>query len=285
MIFVRSASVKFVAMIAGEILLLSLFTSCSVLQAIFKSPSPPKAYLSLPSAPPEGVQVAACSDRTKHDIVVPVFVAISNGSQTAWTVDASQISAVNPDTPDQKWLPIPPEEAARMSPVSWMDGIGATIDRAGIFATYGAGLGAAGGAFYSHENDEDVSNGFQIGAAYGALAGLGLGILYEIARLTLSYETKEAGDANEKMKFLALKDRSILYSNYFAVGYVYFSRNIRDSTDSHSSIVIPLIRGDPSKDWVTAPTYLFPEHPDEEKCKDLNKECQKKTMRRNTQKV
>src|SRR5215813_4296847 len=98
-----------------------------------------------------------------------------------------------------------------------------------------------GGAFYSREKDQDASNGFQIGAAYGLLVGLGAGAVFETFRLTEAYETKEAGDANVKMTFLALKDWSILYTNYSTVGYVYFSRSIRES-DRMPTITIPLIR-------------------------------------------
>jgi hypothetical protein len=271
----------------SEILLLSFCGSCS----IFQSEPPPRAYFALPAARrTQIVQLAACTDSTSSDdTVVPVLVAIANGSQTAWTVDASQISAAIADDagqgsvftaeePKQKWLPIPPEEAARMAPVSITDGWAALFDRAGIVATYFAGLGAAGGAFAANEKGESVDNGFDLGAAWGAVIGGVVGTGFEYFRLTYSHETKEAGDANEKMKFLALRDRTTLYTDYSALGYVYFLPNVKEGADSthKTEVTIPLVRGDPSKDWVSPPTYNFPDHPGEAECERRRVECENK---------
>jgi hypothetical protein len=166
-----------------------------------------------------------------------------------------------------------------MSPVSWMDGWAALIDRAGTFATYGAGLGAAGGALAANAKANSVDNGFELGAAYGALAGLVGGFIFEDLRLSFSPETKEAGDANEKMKFLALKDKSILYTHYSTAGYVYFSPMIKRTSDwvGILKVTIPLVRGDPSKDWASPMTNAFPKHPGRvSECAQRRVECEMK---------
>jgi hypothetical protein len=127
--------------------------------------------------------------------------------------------------------------------------VSAIGDRTGIFAAYGAGLGAAGGAFAAGAKGDKVDSGFELGAAFGA-AVLGIvGGTVEYFRLTRSYETKEAGDANDKMTIIALKDKNILYTGYSAIGYVYFPRGIV-GTSSKSLITVRFVRGDPSKDWL-----------------------------------
>jgi hypothetical protein len=261
-----------------RILLPLICASCTSLTGpgtIFAQPRP-RTHFSLPAsfADDTNLDAAVCIDAPDSDeTVVPVLVAMANSSQTAWTVDASQISA-RAKLDGRKWLPIPPEEAARMAPVSQMDGLAALIERAGIFATYGAGLGASGGALAADAKGEDVSNGFQLGAAWGAVAGLVGGLIFEYTRLTYSTESKVAGDANEKMKFLALKDRSILYTGYSAVGYLYYSSDIREvgASSQQAKITIPFVRGDPSKDWTSPPTYKFPL--EKGTCERLDEICQ-----------
>jgi hypothetical protein len=209
------------------------------------------------------------------------MVMIANPTQTAWTVDASQISAWTVDASkilpaenaQELELPIPHEEAARMSPMPWFDGVDEVIDRAGVFATYGAGIGAAGGAIAAEAKGEGIDNGFQLGAGYGGVVGLVAGAIVEDLRISLSRETKEAGDANEKMKFLALKDKSILYSGYVTLGYVYFVQ----PTKELKSVRILLTRGDPSKDWTIAPSNeLFQTSDYCSNASHSNEECCKK---------
>jgi hypothetical protein len=142
-----------------------------------------------------------------------------------------------------------------MSPIPLLDGISDELVQAGFFATYFAGVGAAGGAFAANAKGEDVTSGFTLGASWGAVVGAVVGSIYEFARLTYPSESKEAGDANEKMKFLALKDRSILYTDYSAVGYVYFPASEKNEDKPVLSVSIPIVRGDPSKDWITGPNY------------------------------
>lgn len=274
------------------LLLLSLLASCSWLE----NEPPPTGYfhMPMPASPPDNqpVQVAACRKSDTYDAndpIVPVLVAVANGSQTAWTLDAEQISAGDQKI-GGKWLPIPPEEGARMALVRGPEKGALILDRMADFATFGAGLGAAGGAFAARAKGDDASNGFALGAGYGAVIGGILGFAWETWRLDSAYETKEAGDANEKMKFLALKDKSILYSNDAAIGYVYFAQNITNKGTVTPRITIPLIRGDPSKDWIAPPTYDFSEKCEDlaecksearatctypEKCKNLLKECEK----------
>jgi len=200
--------------------------------------------------------------------VLPILVTIASRSSTAWTIDAAQIhackfslvprsdgkSVTGCDIGAPSRLSLPPEEAARMSPIPLMEGVADGFTQAALFATYFASIGAAGGAFAASGKGGDVSNGFTLGASYGAVIGAAASILYEIVRLGLPPESKAAGDANEKMKFLALRDRSILYSGYLSVGYVYFKS---DETQGPLAIVIPFVRGDPSKDWVTGPNYTL----------------------------
>jgi hypothetical protein len=89
------------------------------------------------------------------------------------------------------------------------------------------------------------------------LVGAVVGSAYEFLRLTYAKESLEAGDANEKMKFLALKDRSIIYTGYSAIGYVYFQGRERGDTLTDLTMTIPFVRGDPSKDWMIPPNYTF----------------------------
>jgi hypothetical protein len=151
-------------------------------------------------------------------------------------------------------LSLPPEEAARMTPIPGMEALADGFTQASLFATYFAGIGAAGGAFAASSKGGDVSNGFTLGASYGAVIGAAASVLYEFVRLGLPAESKAAGDANEKMKFLALRDRSVLYSGYSSVGYVYFDNH---ANPEPLAIVIPFVRGDPSKDWITGPNYAL----------------------------
>jgi hypothetical protein len=67
------------------------------------------------------------------------------------------------------------------------------------------------------------------------------------------------------MNFLALKDRSILYSGYSSVGYIYFPQYINAG---EAKLTVPFVRGDPSKDWVSPPTYEFPAHSEVKLCKN-----------------
>jgi hypothetical protein len=98
--------------------------------------------------------------------------------------------------------------------------------------------------------------------------------VFEYLSLAASYETKEAGEANEKMVSLALKDKNILYTDYSALGYVYLPpdvevRNPETNTEG-DDVIVRLIRGDPSKDWVSPPTYQFPYH---DTCKQEGEQC------------
>jgi hypothetical protein len=239
---------------------------------LFNEP-PPKAYFSLTAqaqeAPggqlhPHSVQVSVCSDSLSDREVIPVLVMISSRSSTAWTVDAGQISACsspvgdpNPTCDSPIQLAILPDEAARLAPIPLWEGIGDELAQAGFFATYLAAVGAAGGAFAASAKNEDVSNGFALGASYGAVAGAVVGSFYEFFRLTFAKESQEAGDANEKMKFLALSPRSSIYTGYSAVGYVYFQGRERGDTPTDLTITILFVRGDPSKDWIIPPNYTF----------------------------
>jgi hypothetical protein len=249
------------------IVLVLITNGCS----LFNEP-PPKAYFSLTAQAkvepgsefhPHAVQVSACSDSLSDREVIPVLVMISSRSPTVWTVDAGQISACSSpaDNPNQMCLPtqlaILPDEAARMAPIPLSEGIGDELAQAGFFATYLAAVGAAGGAFAASAKSEDVSNGFTLGASYGAVAGAVVGFFYELFRLTYAKESKEAGDANEKMKFLALNSRSIIYTGYSAVGYVYFQGTEIGDTARDLTITIPFIRGDPSKDWIVPNNYTL----------------------------
>jgi hypothetical protein len=162
---------------------------------------------------------------------------MASRSSTAWTVGATQISACEfslSRRPEGKsvagcvdiapsLLTISPEEAAGMPPIPLKEGFTDGVTQAALFASYFAGVGAAGGAFAANAKGQDASNGFALGAACGAVIGVAASVLYELVRLGLPPESKEAGDANEKIKFLALRDRSILYSGYSSVGYVYFT--------------------------------------------------------------
>jgi hypothetical protein len=167
-------------------------------------------------------------------------------------VDDSNLTC---DSPIQ--LAILPDEAARMAPIPLWEGIGDEFEQAGFFATYLGAVGAAGGAFAASAKNEDVSNGFALGASYGAVAGAVVGSLYEFFRLTFAKESQEAGDANEKMKFLALSPRSSIYTGYSAVGYVYFQGGERGDTRTNLTITIPFVRGDPSKDWIVPNNYTL----------------------------
>ncbi len=172
----------------------------------------PKAYLSIPNFATEEyasgthVQVAVCSDAPPGQEINPVFVMLSNRSINAWTVDASQVSACQGTCAGNSaiWLSIPPDEAARIAPIPTLEGAAAVAEAAGLSATYVGATAAAGGAFAAYAKANDISNGFSLGVSYGAIVGAVAGVAYELVRLRYSYETKEAGDANEKMKFLAL---------------------------------------------------------------------------------
>ena len=208
------------------LLLLSLLTGCD----LFEAEPPPLGVYHIPAMPPAGtLQVAACSDsagKNPDDPIAPVLIAIANGSQTAWTIDASQISVADAEKNAGKWLPIPAEEAARMAYVNGTDKWALIINRGADFAAFGAGLGAAGGVFAAQARNDAIDNGFELGAAYGAVIGGVAGMAFEYWRLNSAYETEEAGEANEKMKLLALQDQSTLYSNDAKIGYVYFSGDV-----------------------------------------------------------
>jgi len=213
---------------------------------------PPIGYYYVPTAPTDTVQVAACTEllSDNKDDPVAVLIQIANGSQTTWTLDSTQVSIADSEG---KWLPIPPEEAARMAHVSGTEKKALMVSRMGDFAAYGAGLGAAFGGIAAQIGPAPVDNGFELGAASGALLLGGLGLLYENERLDNAFETKEAGDANEKLKILALKDKTSLYSNEAVSGYVYFPS--KQARGSNGIFTIPLIRGDSSKDWASPPQY------------------------------
>ena len=204
------------------------------------------------------MQGAVCIDEPSDpsNPILPVLVGLVNDTQFAWTVDSSQISSRQwlSQQSSQQWLPIPPEEAARESPVTKLDAAATIADKIGAFGAYGAALGAAGGAFTAGAKGDSIDNGFDLGASFGAVALGGVGAIAEYIRLTRSYETNEAGELNEKMKILALKDKNILYSGYSVIGYVYFPRQIRPSSNIHANITIRFVRGDPSKDWIP-PSY------------------------------
>jgi hypothetical protein len=237
--------------------------------SLFAEP-PPKAYFSWssPSRNPafdaHPVQVSACSGDSLGPEMTPVLVTIGSRSATAWTVDSSQVSACSGTCSGQAdaWSSVIPTEAARMAPVSVDDALGDIITQGGVFAAYSAGIGAAGGAFAANAKGEDVSSGFSLGAAYGAVIGGVAGMVYEYLRLTYAHESKDAGDANQKMTFLALQSRSILYTGYTSVGYVYFAKNLDDRSQGPFKINIPFVRGDPSKDWAPPNNFNFPQHTD-----------------------
>jgi hypothetical protein len=233
---------------------------------------PPKAYFSWssPSRNPafdaHPVQVSICSSDSLGSEMTPVLVTMASRSATAWTVDASQVSVCSDTCSGQAdaWLSVPPAEAARMAPVSFDDALGDIITQGGVFAAYSAGIGAAGGAFAANAKGEDVSNGFSLGAAYGAVIGGVAGMIYEYLRLTYAHESKDAGAANEKMMFLALQSRSILYTGYTSIGYVYFAKNLHGRSQGPFKINIPFVRGDPSKDWAPPNNFSFPQHTDKD---------------------
>jgi hypothetical protein len=245
--------------------LILLCTGCSEL--------PPRARLSLaPGARSSAafethpMQVSVCDDSFSPQGVAPILLMMSNHSITAWTVDAGQISVCRGHAGrcydgSPSWLPLPADEAARMSPIPLSEGMGEIIEEGGLVATYLAGIGAAGGAFAAYAKGQDESNGFSLGASFGAIIGGFAGSMFEWARLSFVHESKDAGDANEKMKFLALNDRSVLYTDYTSVGYVYFPGQMKHDSADEFTITIPFVRGDPSKDWVTPPNYRFPAEP------------------------
>ncbi len=236
-----------------------LCTGCSSLSSLFYEP-PPKTYLAVRTANVNTSEMlgAVCIDEPsdRSNPILPVLVGLVNDTQTAWTVDSSQISSQQwlSQQSLRQWFPIPPDEAAREAPVTKLDAAAAIADKIGVFAAYGAALGAAGGAFTARAKGDEIDNGFDLGASFGAVALGGVGAIVEYLRLTRSYETNEAGEMNEKMKILALKDKNILYSGYSTIGYVYFPRRVRPFSGVQANITIRFVRGDPSKDWLP-PSY------------------------------
>jgi hypothetical protein len=153
--------------------------SCSERQFLFPEVRP-KGYFSISSMPSSNhLLLNACVTPYWPGQVTPLLVEISNRSNTAWTLDASQISvarasqaAPTTSSGSKQWLPIPPDDAAQMSPVPWRDALASIIDRAGSFGANFAAIGAAGGALHAVVDNQNISDEAQIGAG----AGFGLGI-------------------------------------------------------------------------------------------------------------
>lgn len=160
----------------------------------------------MPTPVENQVTVTATRGRTIGG-VTPVYVAISNGDQTARRVVPRQIFAVSNAG---RVAAIPPGEAARLAGGA-KELVGALESGAASAAAggaLGAGVGALAGAF---------EGGARPAALLGGAVGAGVGAFEGAPRGAAAARRQ----ANQQLKSLALRPARLDY-NFSASGYVFF---------------------------------------------------------------
>ncbi len=150
--------------------------------------------------------------------VVPVYVSISNGTDTPREVVPTQVFALN--QVGERIAPLPPGEAARQAGSAAE--LRGALQKAAVSGVGGGAVGAAAGAIAGAAGDSGSGWGFASPGA-GALVGTGIGAARGVFRGAEKGQAKADKQANQQIRALALK-REEVRQNFSVSGYVFFPK-------------------------------------------------------------
>jgi hypothetical protein len=182
-----------------------ILSSC----AVAWPPLKPAESKPVPS-PVEGeFSVVTQADHPVGDLI-PVYVAVANGSDEGRAVHPSQVFALNEY--GQRIAPVPPQEAARQA-----GGAGMLKAAMASAATGGAALGALSAATGALAGL--AAGGVAPGAAIGGAIGVTQGALWSAPM----GQGRAQSEANSRIQALALGDTEVR-KDFTVSGYVFFPK-------------------------------------------------------------
>jgi len=150
--------------------------------------------------------------------VVPVYVSVANGTDSAREVVPSQVFALN--EVGERVAPIPPDEAARQAGNA--KELQGAMQSGAISGVGGAALGAAAGAIAGAGGNSGSGWGFSSPSS-GALFGTGIGAAVGVFSGAQAGQSKADQQANQQIAALALKPEDVRH-DFVVSGYVFFPK-------------------------------------------------------------
>jgi hypothetical protein len=149
------------------------------------------------------------------DQIVPVDIALANGTEESWIVHVDQVYGVNEY--GQRIAAVPLSEAMSLAGDAdkLRDALKGGAEAAGVGAVIGAAAGAAFGAAIGA-----IAGSPGLGAAYGTAIGGGLGAVQGGAYGAQSMVADHIAKANQELLSLALSDHALM-PKFTANGYVF----------------------------------------------------------------
>jgi hypothetical protein len=172
--------------------------------------------------------------------VVPVYVSVANGTDSARELVPSQVFAVN--EVGERVAAIPPEEAARQAGNA--KELQGAMQSGAISGVGGAALGAAAGAIAGAGGNSGGGWGFSSPSS-GALFGTGFGGAWGVFSGAQAGQNKADQQANQQIAALSLKPEDVR-RDFVVSGYVFFPKGSYQEVDlvlvDHESGVTETVR-------------------------------------------
>lgn len=210
------------------LVVLLIFSACAV------APAPLKTERKVVPTPIEG-QLTVVNEADKPvGNLIPVYVAIANGTDEGRTIHPSQVFALN--QVGERTAPIPPIEAAREA--GGVNKLKAAVESGVVGGVAEGALASAAGAVAGA-----VSGGVGPGAAVGAAVGVTQGALWSAPM----GQAEAQNQANAQIAGLSLNDTQVR-KNFTVSGYVFFPKGsytdlemvvINDETGATESVKVP----------------------------------------------
>jgi len=205
-----------------------MFFACAV------APAPLKVERKVVPTPIEGQLTVVNEADEPVGNLIPVFVAIANGTDEGRTIHPSQVFALNQF--GARTAPIPPIEAAREA--GGVNKLKAAVESAAVGGAAEGALASAAGAVAGA-----VSGGAGPGAAIGAAVGVTQGALWSAPM----GQAEAQNQANAQIAGLSLNDSEVR-KNFTVSGYVFFPKGpytnlelvvVNNETGATESVKVP----------------------------------------------
>lgn len=214
----------------GKWLLLAalVLSSCAVASAPLKTE--PKA---VPKPIDGQLSVVTQSDKPVGDLI-PVYVAVANGTDEGRTIHPSQVFALNEY--GERIAPVPPIEAARQA--GGAGKLKAAVESGAVGGAAEGAVGAAVGALAGL-----AAGGVAPGAAIGGAVGVAQGALWSAPM----GQGEAQNQANAQIQGLALNDTEVR-KDFTVSGYVFFPKGsykdlemlvVNNETGATETVTIP----------------------------------------------
>jgi hypothetical protein len=182
------------------------------------APAPIAHTPNVVATPQSGELVISVQAAKSVGEVVPVYVSVANGTDSAHDIVPSQVFALN--EVGERVAAIPPEEAARQAGNA--KELQGAMQSGAISGVGGAALGAAAGAIAGVGGNSGGGWGFSSPSS-GALFGTGFGGAWGVFSGAQAGQSKADQQANQQIAALALKPEDVRHA-FVVSGYVFFPK-------------------------------------------------------------